>query len=397
MPNTTNVLFIQSQAGFGADSAVHAHLMRHLDRENFEVHVACTAGDGGDDPDSLRELRRIPDIHLRSTHFVPGLRERTLSTILGSGSAAVRAPADFVSLRQYILEHRIQVIHSSERPRDSIYNVALARVSGASSVLHVHVKWSKLYSRPARWAVNHADAVFSISNYVTDTVVDMGRPRSSIHTIHNCIDPTDWDPTTDGRALKDELSIPHGAKVLASVSRLFSWKGQRELLRAFAEVRQQIPDVVLLIVGADAPHEGTSFTAELTRLAEELGVAEFVRFTGKRSDIAAVMAACDVYTMPSFEEPFGLVFLEAMAMEKPVVAVNNGGTPEVVLDGECGLLSPPWDVPALTRNILRLLRDPELCKRMGRAGRQRVLEHFNPTRMATEAGAAYQAIAARKR
>jgi glycosyltransferase involved in cell wall biosynthesis len=127
-------------------------------------------------------------------------------------------------------------------------------------------------------------------------------------------------------------------------------------------------------------------------LAAALGVAEHVIFTGARSDIPRVMAACDVFTLPSFEEPFGLVFLEAMAMQRAVVAIDNGGTPEVVEHGRTGLLSPPWDVPALAANISTLVGDPELRRRFGQYGRQRVLDHFNAPRMAHDAAAAYEAV-----
>lgn len=392
MSRKLGVLFIQSQEGYGADSVVHTHLMRHLDRERFSVHVACTGGSGPEPPDSLVKLQAEPDIHLRLTRFLPGLRERSLNTVLRSVPQGVAAPMDFMELRRYVRSEGIGVVHSSERPRDSLYAVGLAQAAGAKSVVHVHVKWSNIYSAPAKWAVNHADAVFSISKYVTGTVISMGRDPSSIHTILNCIDPSAWNPDTDGAPIRQEFGIAPTSKVLASVSRLFHWKGQRELLRAFARVRERVPDVVLLIVGADAPHEGTSFTEELKGLAGELGIAPYVHFTGARSDIARVMAACDVYTMPSFEEPFGLVFLEAMAMAKPVVGIDNGGTPEVVAHGETGLLSAPWDIPALAQNIVRLLEDPELARRMGQSGRERVLTHFNPQRMAEEAGRAYETI-----
>lgn len=392
MTKKIGVLFIQSQAGYGADSVVHSHLMTHLDRERFTVHVACTAGDGTTTPTSLLKLRQLPDVHLRLTRFVPGFRERALSTVLESAPDAVRAPLDLVRLRGYIREHGIRIVHSSERPRDSLYNVGLAKLANAKSVVHVHVKWSHEYSAPAKWAVNHADAVFSISEYVTSTLRGMGRSTDSIHTILNCVNPAHWDPTTSGSKVRDELSIPQDAAVLLSVSRLFAWKGQRELLQAFAKVRAKLDNTFLLIVGADAPHEGTSFTEELKRMAETLGVEPFVRFTGARSDIPEVMAACDLFTMPSFEEPFGLVFLEAMAMERAVVAVDNGGTPEVIVHGETGLLSPAWDIPALTDNIVRLLNDASLRESMGRRGRQRVLDFFTPERMATEAAAAYEEI-----
>jgi glycosyltransferase involved in cell wall biosynthesis len=107
------------------------------------------------------------------------------------------------------------------------------------------------------------------------------------------------------------------------------------------------------------------------------------------------MAACDVFTMPSFQEPFGLVFLEAMAMQRPVVAVDNGGTPEVVEHGRAGLLSKYQDVEALAANIVTLLGDRELRARMGAYGRTRVLDYFNAKRMASDAGAAYETVLGR--
>jgi glycosyltransferase involved in cell wall biosynthesis len=385
------ILFLFAQQGFGADAAVHADIIRNLDRDKFTVHVACTGGDASAEP--LATLRQLPDVQLRETQFAPSLGHRDLQALLRGARAAGAFSADFVALRQYLVRHGIRIVHSPERPRDAVYNVALAKLSGARSVVHVHVKWSKDYRALARWGVAHADAVFSISQYVTRALLQMGRPPHSIHTILNGIDPSKWDPTIDGADLRRELQIPSDALVLASVSRLFSWKGQRELIRAFALTRAVLPNVRLLIVGADSfEAEGGSFTEELKALATSLGVSESVIFTGPRSDVPRVMAACDVFTMPSFEEPFGLVFLEAMAMKKPVVAIDNGGTPEVVAHGHTGLLSAPWDVPALAANILTLLRDPELRSRFGEQGRARVLEHFSAARMGRDAAAAYERV-----
>jgi glycosyltransferase involved in cell wall biosynthesis len=390
MAEKVGVLFIFAQQGFGADGAVHADIIRHLDRDKFAVHVACPRGDGASVPESLAVLRTIPGIALRETRFAPSLGSRSLPAALGSLRSARASADDFWALSRYIARERIRIVHSAERPRDAAYNVLLAKLGGARSVVHVHVKWSRDYSALAKWSVRRADAVFSISRYVTGTLLAMGRPAASIHTILNGIETSRWDPGIDGSELRREFGIQSGTLVLASVSRLFSWKGQRELLRAFALVRAVLPNVHLLIVGADSREaQGGSFSEELEGLSRSLGVHPYVTFTGARSDVPRVMAACDVFTMPSFEEPFGLVFLEAMAMRRPVVALDNGGTPEVVLHGSSGLLSPPWDVPALAANILTLLRDPELRARMGDYGRAQVLSRFSAQRMADDAGAAY--------
>jgi glycosyltransferase involved in cell wall biosynthesis len=106
-----------------------------------------------------------------------------------------------------------------------------------------------------------------------------------------------------------------------------------------------------------------------------------------------MMAMADIYAMPSHEEPFGLVFCEAMAMKKPVVALNNGGTPEVVEHGKSGLLSAPGDIEGLAANVLTLLRDPALRARMGEYGRERVRAHFTPARMARDVERIYAALA----
>jgi glycosyltransferase involved in cell wall biosynthesis len=196
--------------------------------------------------------------------------------------------------------------------------------------------------------------------------------------------------------VRKELGIPAGAPVLVSVSRLFHWKGQVELLRSFALARREVPEAWLLIVGeedrtagADRPH----YLAELKALAAELGVADRAIFTGKRSDVARVLAASDIFSMPSFEEPFGLVYTEAMAMKRPVLALNNGGTPEVVDHERSGLLSAPKDLEGLARNMVTLMRDPALRARMGEHGREQVLTRFAPARMARDFERIYAALA----
>ena len=113
-----------------------------------------------------------------------------------------------------------------------------------------------------------------------------------------------------------------------------------------------------------------------------------------RSTKVSLLAACDVFSLPSFEEPFGLVFAEAMAMKRPVVALTNGGTPEVVEHGKCGLLSPPGDIDALAANLLRLLDDTALRTQFGEYGRSRVEQHFTPQRMASDFAALYARILA---
>jgi glycosyltransferase involved in cell wall biosynthesis len=392
-----NVLFLHAQAAFGADSAIHVLLMRFLEREQFAVHAAYTNGEGAGVPVSMREIEQIPDVYLRPMSFVPGFRERSRAEVLRSLSASLKFPIDYASLALYCRRHRIRVIHSTDRPRDSAYAVSLARLVGARSVVHVHIKWSDYYSKLACWAVRNADAVFGISNYVSKSVVDFGRAPSDVYTVLNGIDTARWDPSRVSRdKVRLELGIPPNAPLLASVSRLFVHKGTEQLLRSFVLVRQALPDARLLIVGEETPFS-QGFKAQMQDLARELGVGDAVVFTGARQDVPEIMAACDVFSMPSDEEPFGLVYLEAMAMERPVLAIGNGGTPEVVEHGECGLLSSHLDVPAFAANAVALLGDPVRRARMGANGRARVLNRFSAERMAADAGRTYRTLLANGR
>jgi glycosyltransferase involved in cell wall biosynthesis len=243
-------------------------------------------------------------------------------------------------------------------------------------------------SRGVKWALGRADAIVGVSNFTAGTFVEAGYRPDRVHAILNAIEPSRWDPLLDPAPGRASLGISDGAPLIVSVARLFRWKGHPELISALALVKRQHPNVRLAIVGTDYPADSGT-TRMLKEQARELGVGENVLFTGQRSDIASLLAACDVFSLPSIGEPFGLVFAEAMAMKRPVVALNNGGTPEVVEHGKCGLLSPPGDIALLAANLLRLLNDPALRTQFGEYGRARVLKHFSPQRLASDFSTLY--------
>ena len=113
-------------------------------------------------------------------------------------------------------------------------------------------------------------------------------------------------------------------------------------------------------------------------LARDLNLSENIIFAGFRTDVQSILAACDIYTMPSYEEPLGLAFLEAMAMQKPVIALASGGVPEIVEDTKSGLLSSPRDIEGLAANILTLIRDPQKRHVMGVYGPAYVKRFLDP-------------------
>jgi glycosyltransferase involved in cell wall biosynthesis len=380
------VLFMQSQAFFGADSGVHARYMRHFDRRDVEVHVACTTVRHRiPELSAIDQIRQIPDVHIRETDFGPSVFDTSVSRKLALAAKHWTAALDLVALGAYIRRHKIQIIHCTEKPRDAFYGVALGRLTGAKSVVQLHVGYADWMRPTARWGIRHADAVVGVSDFVARTAVDAGIPPQRVYSVVNWLDELDrWNPGEDPEPVRRSLGIPRGAPVLGIVARLFEAKGHTDLVRATAVVKQSFPDVRVLVVGEDDPRAhpgGGSYRAELEVLVRQLGVEENVIFTGFRTDVSQLMNAMDVYTMPSLYEPLGMVYLEAMALQKPVVALRSGGVPEVVVDGETGFLTEPGDVPGLSEAILKLLRDPQLRRRFGEAGRRRVEVDLAPQRM----------------
>jgi glycosyltransferase involved in cell wall biosynthesis len=159
-------------------------------------------------------------------------------------------------------------------------------------------------------------------------------------------------------------------------------KGHEDLLRAFAAVRRELPAARLALVG------GGERRPLLERLAGELGLAEAVRFTGQRLDVPAIVARADVVVSASHAEGISNAILEGMAARRPVVATAVGGSPELVADGETGLLVPPRAPGALAAALVALLRDPARARAMGEAGRARAAREFGLDRMR----AAYDAL-----
>jgi len=390
----TRILFLNSPDRPGADTAIQLLLMRSLDRSAFELHAACTAGARGSRTATWEALAQVPDLHLRTANFGPSLSGRSAGAKVLATLGAGPALASLLGLAAYVRRRGIQVVHSSDRPRDAVACAFLSALTGAKALVHVHVRCGPWMSRAVRWAMRRADALVGVSRFVAGTLVENGYPPGKIYAVLNAIDASRWDYRLDGSGVRRELEIPASAPVLLSVSRLFHWKGHGDLLRAFARVHREFPEARLLIVGDDDPAgiAGEPFSAQLKATARELGVAGRVLFTGFRSDVPRLLAAADVYSMPSFEEPFGLVFLEAMAMKRPVVALDSGGTPEVVEHGKSGLLSPPGEVGALAENLRSLLRAPEMRARMGEYGRRQVEERFNPQRMASDAARVYSSV-----
>jgi len=184
------------------------------------------------------------------------------------------------------------------------------------------------------------------------------------------------------QALLATLGRPSDTLLLGSVGRLHAVKGHATLLQALQQLRQAGMAVELVLVG-----EGATRQALLAQ-AQVLGIAEQVHFLGQRADVGALLAAFDVFVLPSLSEGYSLALVEAAAAALPLVATRVGGNADIVQDGVNGLLVESQDVAALTAALRQLLGDAGLRARMGQAGRAWALAHGSIDAM----GRAYQAL-----
>lgn len=218
----------------------------------------------------------------------------------------------------------------------------------------------------------------SVSEYVKQSSVrHLGLSPDRISVIYNAIDPRLFESAAqDHTRLRDELTIPSEASVVLCVARFNPLKGVRYLIEAVPLVAEKFAKVCFVFVGATTPETERSFREFL----ERRGVADRVRILGIQSDVRPFLRLCDMFVLPSLAEGLGIALVEAMAMERACVATRVSALPEVVADGQSGLLVEPANPHALAEAILRLLVNPALRHEMGRKGRHIAMERFNVDR-----------------
>jgi sugar transferase (PEP-CTERM/EpsH1 system associated) len=354
--------FITELSTGGAQNAL-LRLLKGLDRDRFSPAVACLYnGDGA----VAQEIRALG---------------------IDVFDARMRRKADLLALLRlyrHIRRTRPTILHTSLF-HANLPGRILGRLAGVPSVIcseRTMAMESEWRYRVNRWTIGLVDFVIVVSANVRDFCIShIGLPADKLVVIYNGIDlpPERLAPQAKARA---ELSLPLDAPIVGAVSRLDPVKGVDVLLRAIALVE----DTHLAVVG-DGPER-----VPLAALADDLGISDRVHWTGHRRDALHLLSAFDIFVQPSLHEGLPNAVLEAMAASLPVVATAVGGTPEVVVDEVTGLLVPPRDPQALARSVRALLHNSDLRRKMGRAGRERVAQHFSLKQMVEQTQAVYERL-----
>lgn len=282
-------------------------------------------------------------------------------------------PRAVLDLTRVIRLHGVNVIHAHEFA-PSVFGAAAARLSGCSCVITMHgnLYYTRRWRRRAafRLARRLATAVVGVS---LDTAVDaeqsLALPRGTIHAIPNGI------TTAPGQRhrVRAELGVQDGELLVAALGNLSPRKAHAILVKALIQLAERRPDIKwrLAVAGTDQ-----GCLAELRALAADHGETGRIHWLGHRADTEDILAAADVFAMPSLHEGLPLAVMEAMFAGLAVIASRAGGIPEMLTDGVEGLLVPVGDVSAMAGGLERLLTDEVFRRQIGPAARLRAERQF---------------------
>jgi glycosyltransferase involved in cell wall biosynthesis len=309
---------------------------------------------------------------------------------------APRTEMDFSAawrLSRMIREARPDVVHAHDPHGVAMASIALSLGRFAPSPLFVasrRVDFRFKRNAFSRWKYRQVDAFLCASAAIRQLIVADGVDPSRALTVHEGIDIEHVDAAApaDVHAL---FWLPHDAPTVGNIGALVPHKGQRYLIEAALTVVQRLPDVRFLIFG-----EG-ELRQTLEQMVKKLRLERHVLLVGFRPDVLSLLKSLDVFVMSSVTEGLGTSVLDAMACRKPVIGTKAGGIPEMVVEGETGLLVPARDPDALATAILALLEQPARRNAFGRAGRERVEQRFSVDRMVAETLVAYGRLADKRR
>lgn len=355
------VLQLVEDLNIGGAEKVIEDISLGLDSQKFDILVWCLSK-GGSIADKLQ-------------------KEGTQVYILGISSYF--NPLNIFKLTKLIKETNPDIVHTHGYFASVIGRIAA--IFAGIPVLITHVQsmyWD--YTKRNIWIEKFLSrftaAIICCSEAVQDfvTIYEKIDPSKTI-VIYNGVDIGKFHNFNNTPTAKIEFGIEPSTSLIGTVSSLTPLKGHTYLLQAVPQILETFSSTKFLFVGDGRLKD------ELQKQAEDLNISSNVIFMGIRNNIPEFLNALDIFAHPSsIREGLGISILEAMATERPVVATNIGGIPEVVVNGKTGILVPPQNPEALASAVIDLLKNPEKVQEMGKMGKLRVEEKFTTKKMISE-------------
>lgn len=347
-------------------------LLRKLDTKKFRPLVCCLEGQGSNAQEAEGMGVKVV-AEKKKDGFDPGLIFR---------------------LARLLKRERVVICHSHNYLAQ-VYSTVASRLSRTPVTVHTQHGMAWLYRRK-RWIKRRflsyiADKTITVSTGARDAYIRSLRlPSHKVAVVPNGVDLTLFRSRPEAVMKREEIGLKNGDMVVGTVARLSPEKDHFNLLRAFSLVTSSRGNVKLLLVG-DGPMRD-----KLKEMVRASGLMDKVVFLGNRRDVPELLNVIDIFVLPSLTEGLSMALLEAMATGKPIVATNVGGNPEIVMDGETGIIAPPRDPENMAGALLKILSNRELAREMGRKGRERVEKEFSLEKMTRGYEAIYEELLAKK-
>jgi N-acetyl-alpha-D-glucosaminyl L-malate synthase BshA len=363
---------------YGGSGVVATELGAALAEKGHQIHFISSST-----PFRLATLEMNDNIYF---HEVPNVEYPLFSSQLTTLSLATK-------IRQVVLDEKLDLIHAHyaiphaasawmarEMLQGERYVPTITTLHGTDITL---VGRSPSFRSVIQFVLQQVDAVTAVSQWLADKTYSNFEPDCDVRVIPNFIDPERFKPadmseTRQRYAKTDEKLVLH-------ISNFRPVKRVQDVVKSFAKIAEKVPAKLLMI--GDGPTRECAAT-----LARELGVMDRTWFLGKQNNIEQWLAMADLLLFPSDHESFGLAALEAMSCEVPVIATQSGGLPEVIENGVSGVLCEVGDTEGMAAAGIDLLTNPQKAEAMGKAARQRVIDHFHPDNIVPRYEALYNEV-----
>jgi len=378
------ILYVRNFRGItditGAETYLFS-LLKGLDPKRYEPLLVCITNPAQPEQQWLTELKRrrlpfvsVPIKHRTSIH-------------------------DLIEVPRLIRRFNADIVHSLDHRADLVA-IAGARLTGKAAVASFFgwTNWDdncqkgKLYAWFDRKVLRRADAMIVDSTHIATHMKWPQGKGAPVAVIPNGVDIDRFDPEKVTDTLKEKFFGSNDVVILGMVGRIHPNKGQLDFVQAAARLAARQSNLRFLIIG-DAPLGFEEYYQKVSASITEYGLQGRALITNVPSaQIPVVMNSIDILLAPSYQESFSYTLLEAMAMKKPVIASDAGGTPEMISDGENGILVPPGDPEALARAASALLADADLRNRISKRARQIIIKDWSIDIMAARTMQVYEEV-----
>lgn len=368
------VLHITFDLKLGGTQQVIRQLVTNVDAEKVESHIICIDGIVGELGEVIEATGKVK---VTAVQRRPGIDLKLVKT-----------------LAHYVKQNNIDVVHCHQY--SPYFYGALATLGRRAKLIFTeHGRfYPDIVSTKRQW-INRilamwTSSITAISKATVQALIDLEKlPQKKMDVIYNGINPELTKSSEDLQKIaefREQYHVSENDFVFGTISRLEPIKNQKMMINAFKSVLEFIPNAKLLLIGDGAARQ------DLEAQADELGLREKVVFSGFIVDPQNLLQIMDVFLLPSFSEGTSMTLLEAMSYSKPAIVTNVGGSPEIVLQGETGIVVESDNTQELIDAMLKLNSDSELRKEYGENAYKRFCDHFTDTVMVEKYQSLYRRL-----